>query len=135
MKQQIHFSDKKVEEMQVQYDRTVSRYEDRIKMDKEEMQREVKDRSARLLEEKEAAEAKYQAKRAELKDVKDRLLAKSNQADTERAVLIDKHKALEDEREKLIGNYETAINELQDQNLQLTKQHEDLQLMNASSYE
>ena len=83
-------------------------------MDKEEMQREVKDRSARLLEEKEAAEAKYQAKRAELKDVKDRLLSKSNQADTERAVLIDKHKALEDEREKLIGNYETAINELQE---------------------
>ena len=99
------------------------------------MQREVKDRSARLLEEKEAAEAKYQAKRAELKDVKDRLLSKSNQADTERAVLIDKHKALEDEREKLIGNYETAINELQEQNMQLTKQHEDSQLMNASNYE
>ena len=59
MKQQISFSDKKLEEMQTQYDRTVSRYEDRIKMDKEEMQREVKDRSARLLEEKEAAEAKY----------------------------------------------------------------------------
>ena len=69
MKQQISFSDKKLEEMQTQYERTVSRYEDRIKMDKEEMQREVKDRSARLQEEKEAAEAKYQAKRAELKDV------------------------------------------------------------------
>ena len=48
-----------MEELQTQHERTVARYEDRIKMDKEEMQREVKDRSARLLEEKEAAEAKY----------------------------------------------------------------------------
>ena len=48
--------------MQTQYERTVQRYEDRIKIDKDEMQRELKDRSQRLLEEKEAAEAKYQAK-------------------------------------------------------------------------
>ena len=43
--------------MQPQYERTVQRYEDRIKIDKDEMQRELKDRSQRLLEEKEAAEA------------------------------------------------------------------------------
>ena len=135
MKQQISFSDKKLEEMQTQYDRTVARYEDRIKMDKEEMQREVKDRSARLQEEKEAAEAKYQAKRAELKDVQKRLITKTTQAETERAVLIQKHKNLEDEREKLIGNYEAEIQNLQEQNMALTRQHEDAQLSNASSYE
>ena len=135
MKQQISFSDKKVEELQTQHERTVTRYEDRIKMDKEEMQREVKDRSARLQEEKEAAEAKYQAKRAELKDVQKRLITKTTQAETERAVLIQKHKNLEDEREKLIGNYEAEIQNLQEQNLGLTKQHEDSQLINANSYE
>ena len=69
MKQQIKFAEAKAAEMQTQYERTVQRYEDRIKMDKDEMQRELKDRSQRLLEEKEAAEAKYQAKRKELKAI------------------------------------------------------------------
>ena len=59
MKQQIKFAEAKASEMQVQYERTVQRYEDRIKIDKEEMQRELKDRTQRLLEEKEASEAKY----------------------------------------------------------------------------
>ena len=59
MKQQIKFAEAKAAEMQTQYERTVQRYEDRIKIDKDEMQRELKDRSQRLLEEKEAAEAKY----------------------------------------------------------------------------
>lgn len=59
MSQQIKFAEAKAAEMQVQYERTVERYEDRIKIDKDEMARELKDRSQRLLEEKEAAEAKY----------------------------------------------------------------------------
>lgn len=59
MKQQIKFAEAKASEMQVQYERTVQRYEDRIKIDKDEMQRELKDRTQRLLEEKEASEAKY----------------------------------------------------------------------------
>lgn len=45
MKQQIKFAEAKSSEMQTNYERTVQRYEDRIKIDKEEMQRELKDRS------------------------------------------------------------------------------------------
>ena len=59
MRQQIKFAESKSAEMQTNYERMVERYEERIKIDKEEMQRELKDRSQRLLEEKEAAEAKY----------------------------------------------------------------------------
>jgi len=87
MRQQIKFAEAKAAEMQTQYERTVQRYEDRIKMEKEEMQRELKDRSQRLLEEKEAAEAKYQAKRKELKDVEKRLIGLTSTGETEKAVL------------------------------------------------
>jgi len=81
--------------MQTQYERTVQRYEDRIKIDKDEMQRELKDRSQRLLEEKEAAEAKYQAKRKELKDVEKRLIGLTSTGETEKAVLQQKFSNLE----------------------------------------
>jgi len=102
MKQQIKFAEAKAAEMQTQYERTVQRYEDRIKIDKDEMQRELKDRSHRLLEEKEAAEAKYQAKRKELKDVEKRLIGLTSTGETEKAVLQQKFFNLEQEREKLI---------------------------------
>ena len=51
------------------------------------MARELKDRSQRLLEEKEAAEAKYQAKRKELKELEKRLINVTSEAEKDRAVL------------------------------------------------
>ena len=87
MHQQIKFAEAKAAEMQTQYERTVERYEDRIKIDKDEMARELKDRSQRLVEEKEAAEAKYQAKRKELKEVEKRLIGLTSTGETEKAVL------------------------------------------------
>ena len=121
--------------MHVQYERSVQRYEDRIKIDKEEMQRELKDRSQRLLEDKEAAEAKYQAKRKELKEVEKRLISLTSSSETEKAVLNQKFANLEQEREKLISNYEAEINHLRDNNEHLTKGLEDNKVSNAYSYE
>ena len=121
--------------MQTQYDRTVTRYEDRIKIDKEEMQRELKDRSQRLLEEKEAAEAKYQAKRKELKEVEKRLIGLTSTGETERAVLNQKFSNLEQEREKLISNYEAEIQTLRESNDTMAKQLEDSKVSSAYSYE
>ena len=95
MKQQIKFAEAKAAEMQEQYERTVQRYEDRIKIDKDEMARELKDRSQRLLEEKEAAEAKYQAKRKELKELEKRLINVTSEAEKDRAVLNQKFANLE----------------------------------------
>jgi len=135
MKQQIKFAEAKAAEMQTQYERTVQRYEDRIKMDKDEMQRELKDRSQRLLEEKEAAEAKYQAKRKELKDVEKRLIGLTSTGETEKAVLHQKFANLESEREKLIQNYESEIHNLRDANEHLTKALEDSKVNSAYSYE
>merc|ERR1719246_112446 len=102
----------------------VQRYEERIKIDKEEMQRELKDRSQRLLEEKEAAESKYQAKRKEMKDIEKRLNGLTSTGDTERAVLQQKFANLEQEREKLISNYEAEITTLRDSNESMGKNME-----------
>jgi len=41
----------------------VQRYDERIKTDREEMQREMKEKSQRLMAEKENVEAKFDAKR------------------------------------------------------------------------
>jgi len=113
----------------------VQRYEERIKIDKEEMARELKDRSQRLVEEKEAAEAKYQAKRKELKDVEKRLIGLTSTGETERAVLQLKFANLEQEREKLISNYEGEIQNLRDNNEQMTKSVEDGKVNSAYNYE
>jgi len=113
----------------------VQRYEERIKIDKEEMQRELKDRSQRLLEEKEAAESKYQAKRKEMKDIEKRLNGLTSTGDTERAVLQQKFANLEQEREKLISNYEAEITTLRDSNESMGKNMEDGKVSSAYNYE
>lgn len=95
----------------------------------------MKDRSQRLLEDKEAAEAKYQAKRKELKEVEKRLISLMSNSETEKAVLNQKFANLEQEREKLIANYEAEINHLRDNNEHLTKGLEDNKVSNAYNYE
>lgn len=95
----------------------------------------MKDRSQRLVEEKEAAEAKYQAKRKELKEVEKRLIGLTSTGETEKAVLQQKFFNLEAEREKLISNYEGEISNLRDNNEHLTKLLEDSKVNSAYSYE
>ena len=99
------------------------------------MQREIKDRSQRLLEEKEAAEAKYQAKRKELKEMEKRLINITSEAEKDRAVLNQKFANLEQEREKLITNYEHEIEKLRDSNDLLSKDAEESKLYSSHQYE
>jgi hypothetical protein len=44
-------------------ERLVLQYEDRIKMDREELQRQIREKSERLQAEKDNADAKFDAKR------------------------------------------------------------------------
>jgi len=113
----------------------VEHYVERLKLDKKELQRELEDRTQRLHEEKEAAEAKYQAKRKELKEVEKRLIEKTSSGETEKAVLLQKFQNLEQEREKLITNYEAKIAQMREENDSLTKTHEDGRVSNAYEYE
>ena len=99
------------------------------------MQRELKDRSSRLQEEKEAAEAKYQAKRTELKEVSSRLQEKTTGAEKDIAVLEQKLQTLEEDNSKLIKNYEAELDSLRGHNTDLSKVQEETALGAASNLE
>lgn len=108
-KQHIVFTEQKAQDLQAQLDKTIQRYEDRIKIDREEIQRELREKTTRLLEEKEQSEAKYQAKRQAYKELENRLIKESACNEREKAVLMLKFQNLENERENLIKNYEMSI--------------------------
>ena len=75
-------------------------------MDREELQREIKEKSQRLQAEKENADAKFDAKRKQCTDLDARLNKEISTAEREKAVLILKQQNLEAQHEYLQRNYE-----------------------------
>lgn len=92
------------------------RYEDRIKIDREELQREYKEKMARVTEQKEQTEAKYNAKRQAYKEIENRLIKENANFERERAVLMLKLQNFENENENLIRNYERSITQFREEN-------------------
>ncbi len=86
--QQIQFTEQKASDLNTQLERTVQRYEDRIKMDREELQREIKEKSQRLQAEKENADAKFDAKRKQCKELEAKLQKEIANAEKETQILI-----------------------------------------------
>ena len=105
----------------MQQDKIIGRYEDRIKIDREELQREFKEKISRLNEQKEQTEAKYNAKRQAYKELENRLIKENANFERERAVLMIKLQNFENENENLIRNYERSIAQFRDENEQLLK--------------
>lgn len=110
------YTDQKASDLSQQLERTVQRYEERIKMDREEMQRELKEKSAKLTCEKENAEAKFEAKRKQVKELESRLQREVANAEREKAVLILKQQNLENQHESLQKNLESQIIRLREEN-------------------
>lgn len=131
-KQQISFTEQKATELQLQQDKIIGRYEDRIKIDREELQREFKEKISRLNEQKEQTEAKYNAKRQAYKELENRLIKENANFERERAVLMIKLQNFENENENLIRNYERSIAQFRDENEQLLKIREQ-EKINAAS--
>ena len=118
--------------MQSQQEKIIARYEDRIKMDREELQREYKDKLARMTEEKEQTDAKYNTKRQAYKELENRLIKENANYERERAVLMLKLQNFESENENLMRNYERSIAQYRDENEQLMKIREQ-EKINAAS--
>ncbi len=116
----------------MQQDKIIGRYEDRIKIDREELQREFKEKISRLNEQKEQTEAKYNAKRQAYKELENRLIKENANFERERAVLMIKLQNFENENENLIRNYERSIAQFRDENEQLLKIREQ-EKINAAS--
>ena len=116
----------------MQQDKIIGRYEDRIKIDREELQREFKEKISRLNEQKEQTEAKYNAKRQAYKELENRLIKENANFERERAALMIKLQNFESENENLIRNYERSIAQFRDENEQLLKIREQ-EKINAAS--
>ncbi len=64
-------------------------------MDREELQRQIREKSQRLQAEKDNADAKFDAKRKQCKELETRLQKEMSNAEREKAVLILKQQNLE----------------------------------------
>lgn len=64
-------------------------------MDREELQREIKEKSQRLQAEKENAEAKFDMKRKQCKELETKLQKQTADAEREKAILNQKTQHLE----------------------------------------
>jgi hypothetical protein len=72
-----------------------TRYEERMRLEKEELQREANESKERLNNEKTNLEAKYEAKRKALKDLEQRFSKDINKKENDNAVLVMKAQNLE----------------------------------------
>lgn len=72
-----------------------TRYEERMRLEKEELQREANESKERLNNEKTNLEAKYEAKRKALKDLEQRFSKDLNKKENDNAVLVMKAQNLE----------------------------------------
>lgn len=75
-------------------------------MDREELQREIREKSQRLQAEKENADAKFDAKRKQCKDLENKLQKSEANSEREKAVLILKQQNLEAQHDNLQRNLE-----------------------------
>lgn len=116
----------------MQQEKTISRYEDRIKIDREELQREYRERLARINEEKEQLDAKYNAKRTAYKELENRLIKENANFERERAVTSLKLQNYENEIENQVKVYERQILQCRDENEQILKIREQEKMTAAS---
>ena len=75
-------------------------------MDREELQREIREKSQRLQAEKENAEAKFEMKRKQCKELETKLQKEIANAEKEKQILILKQQNLENQQENLQRNLE-----------------------------
>lgn len=74
---------------------SIDRYEDRLKVEKDEAQKTLSERIARIQQEKENVETKYEQKRKALKETEKAMQQMQAQNDREKAVQSEKYENLE----------------------------------------
>jgi hypothetical protein len=74
---------------------SIERYEERLKQEKEDAAKSMEERTARILQEKESVELKYDQKRKALKELEKNIAQSQSQFERDRAVQIEKYENLE----------------------------------------
>lgn len=122
--QQIHFQNQRVIDLTQQLEKSQQRSESRLKADKEELLRDAKEKTDRLLAEKQNIEAKFDNKRKQLKDLEARFNKETQDAARENQRINMKFQHLEAQRETQAGQYENEINKLSTEIMELHNQNE-----------
>ena len=81
----------------------------------------MQERTARIQQEKESVEIKYEQKRKALKELEKNVQQSHSQFEREKAVAIEKYENLERQQKDLIKTYEIENQKLQEQNEQLNQ--------------
>ena len=77
--------------MSRQLEDTIKRYEERIKSEREELQRDMAEKVQRISTEKEASDVKYEQKRKALKDLESSINKQTSQMEREKAVMLERY--------------------------------------------
>lgn len=117
--QQLQFQDQRIQELTRQLEETIKRYDERIRSDREEWQRDMAEKIQRITAEKEASDAKYEQKRKALKDLESSINKQTSSMEREKAVLLERYQNLEAQQNELIKNYDIEITKLRETNEQL----------------
>jgi len=99
----------------------MDRYEERLKQEKEEANKNVIERVSRIQQEKESVDTKYEQKRKALKELEKNIQLTMSQKDREIAVQHEKYENLERNQSELIKQYEAENIKLQETNDQLNQ--------------
>ena len=106
----------RINDLTRQLEDTIKRYEERIRSDREEMQRDMSEKVLRITTEKEASDAKYETKRKALKDLESSINKQTSQMEREKAVMLERYQNLETQQNELIKNYESEMLKLRESN-------------------
>ena len=118
-KQHEEFQDKKIKELQTTIEELTSRYEEKIKIQKQEASQQLKDTIDRLSQDKEQYEQKYDLKRKALKELEANVGKQTSKLEKEKAVLTEKLASLTTKKEETDKQYQDEIKTLQGQICQL----------------
>lgn len=89
--QQLQFQEQRINELTKQLDDTIKRYDERLKLEREELLRDTSEKVTRIQVEKEQSDIKYEQKRKALKDLESHLNKQTSQMERDRAVLLEKY--------------------------------------------
>ena len=93
--QQLVFQEQRINELSKQLEDTIKRYDERLRIEREELLRDNQEKCSRIQAERDQVELKYEQKRKALKDLESNLNKQTSQMERERAVLLEKYQNLE----------------------------------------
>jgi predicted nucleic acid-binding Zn-ribbon protein len=86
MKQKIDFQESQMRDQQLSHQQAIERFEERIKQEKEDASKTLNERMARMQQDNENLEKKYEQKRKALKDLEKQVQQQNSQVERDMAV-------------------------------------------------